>query len=188
MKASIKRFLSILLAILMFVASLFVYSTLIRPAYSEIKSLRAEIAGRLELISKNEVSIQQVKKLLTEYQDIAKVQETISLILPLEQNTSQGVNQIDGLSKLNKLTIDFLSIQQLAIKPSTQPGLVKGLGVLRYNFRLTGTYESLKSFIQAVETNISLMDLVSLKIEPATKSAKDNFSYTVNMDTYYQAE
>ncbi|NCO15499.1 MAG: hypothetical protein GW899_01980, partial [Parcubacteria group bacterium] len=76
----------------------------------------------------------------------------------------------------------------LAIKPSDQPGLVKGLGILRYNFRLTGTYDGLKSFLQAVETNISLMDLVSLKIEPATKSAKGNLSYTVNMDTYYQAE
>ena len=188
MKASTKRFLSILLAILMFIASLFIYSTLIRPAYSEIKSLRAEIAGRLELISKNEVSIQQVKKLLTEYQDIARVQETISLILPLEQNTSQGVNQINGLSKFNNLTIEFLSVQQLAIKPSTRPGLVKGLGVLRYNFRMTGTYEGFKSFLQAVETNISLMDLVNFKIEPATKSAKGNLSFTVNMDTYYQAE
>lgn len=188
MKASAKRFLSILLAILMFVASLFVYSTLIRPVYSEIKSLRAEIAGRLEFISENETSIQQVEKLLTEYQDIAKVQETTSLILPLEQNASQGVNQISGLAGFNNLIVEFLSIQQLAIKPSIQPGLVKGLGILRYNFRLTGTYEGFKSFLQAVETNISLMDLANLKIEPATKSTKGNLSYTVNMDTYYQAE
>ena len=188
MKASTKRFSSILLAILIFIASLFIYSSLIRPAYSEIKSLRAEIASRLKLINKNEVFVQQVKKLLTEYQDVAKVQETTSLILPLEQNTPQTVNQINGLSEFNKLTIEFLSVQQLAIKPSDQPGLVKGLGVLRYNLRLTGTYENFKLFLQAAETNVNLMDLVSLKIEQATKSAQDNLSYTITMDTYYQAE
>ena len=110
------------------------------------------------------------------------------MILPLEQNTSQGVYQISGLAGFSNLTVELLSVQQLAIKPSIQPGLVKGLGILRYNFRLTGTYEGFKSFLQAMETNISLMDLVNLKVEPAVKPAKGNFSYTINMDTYYQSE
>lgn len=186
MKSSTKRFLSILLAILFFVASLFVYSSLIRPAYSEIHNLRAEIAGRLDFISKNEAVIQRVKNLLSEYQNVAEIQQTTSLSLPLEQNIAQGVNQISALAGFNNLILESLSVQQLAIKPSAQPGLIKGVGVLRYSFRLGGAYADFKSFLQAVETNISLMDLVDLKIEQAAKD--NNLFYTANIDTYYQAE
>ena len=188
MKASSKRFLSIIVAILVFVASLFVYSSLIRSVYSDIKNLRAEVVSRLELINKNQVSVQQVKQLLNEYQDISKIQETTSLVLPPQQNVPQTVNQINGLAKFNNLAIQFLSVQQLSIKPSAQPGLVSGLGVLRLNFSLIGSYENFKKFMQSLDTNITLLDLVTLKAEPALKSQKGEFSYTMTVDTYYQSE
>jgi Tfp pilus assembly protein PilO len=188
MKASSKRFLSIITAISMFVVSLFIYSSLIRPLYSEIKELRTEIVSRLELIDKNEASIQQVKKLLEEYQDIAEIQKTTSLILPLEQNVPQGVNQISSLSMFNNLMIESLSVQQLAIKPSSQPGLIRGLGILRFNFGLIGVYENFKAFFQALETNITLMDLVTLKVGPAPKATEGELLYTLTVDTYYQSE
>ena len=188
MKASTKRILSILIAILMFVGSLFIYTSLIRPTYSEIKNQRAEIVSRLELINKHEASIKQVQKILNEYQNVSQLTETISLILPLEQNVPQSVNQITGLTKINNLAVDFLSAQQLAITPSTEPSLVKGMGTLRFNFALIGPYENFKKFLQALETNIGLMDLTSLKVEPATKSSKGNFSYTMTVDTHYQSE
>lgn len=110
MKASSKRILSILTAVLMIIASLFVYSSLIRPVYSEIKNLRSEAASRLDLINKNKVSITQVQKLLNEYQNIAQVQEVISSILPLEQNVPQAINQIVGLAELNKLSIELVAV------------------------------------------------------------------------------
>ncbi len=184
MKASSKRFLSILVAILLFVASIFVYSSLIRPAYTDIKNLRAELESKSDIFTKNDASIKQVKKLLTEYQDITQIQQTISLILPLEQNVSVGVNQINGLARFNNLTVELLSARQLAIKPSAQSDLVRGFGVLRYNFRLSGTYDNFKKFLQAMETNINLMDVVDLKTEATSKGS---LSYTMEVNTYYQA-
>ncbi len=190
MKASTKRIFSILISISMLIGSLFIYTSLIRPIYSQIKDLRIEVASRLDFIAKHETYIQQVQKLLSEYQDIAKIIETTSLILPLEPDVAFGVNQIAGLSKFYNLTIELLGVQQLAITPSSQPNSIKGLGTLRFNFRLMGSYESFKSFLQALETNITLMDLMNLKTEPATqtKAAGNNFYYTMVVDTYYQAE
>lgn len=192
MKVSTKRVFSILIAIFMFIASLFIYSSLIKSIYAEIKNKRTEIVGRLELINKYETSIKQIQKILSEYQNISQFAETISSILPPEQNVSQSVNQISGLAKINNLIINFLSVQQLAITPSSKPDLIRGRGVLRLNFALTGSYENFRKFVQTMETNISLMDLVSLKIEPKTetglKSVKDNFSYAMAVDTYYQSK
>ncbi|MEK7168255.1 MAG: hypothetical protein AAB698_00810 [Patescibacteria group bacterium] len=189
MKASNKRILSILTAILMIIASLFVYSSLIRPAYSEIKNLRAEVAGRLDLINRNKASVEQVQKLLSEYQSISQAKEMTSLVLSSEQNISQAVNQVVGLADLNGLSIELLAVQQLAIKPSNQPNLVKGVGILRFNLRLAGSYENFKSFIGNLETNVNLMDLANLKIESGAKTkAGDSFSYTMIVDSYYQAK
>jgi Tfp pilus assembly protein PilO len=187
MKASTKRILSILTAILMIIASIFVYSSLINPAYSEIKNLRSEVAGRLELVDKHKTSIDQVKKILGEYQDVVQIQDTVSTILPSEQNLPSAVYQISKLASVNELPIELLSAQQLAIKPSNQPELVKGVGVLRFNLRVVGSYEKFKSFLQNLETNINLMDLASLKIEPQTKGA-NKFNYTLVVDAYYQTE
>ncbi len=188
MKASSKRFLSIIVAILVFIASLFIYSNLVRSVYSDIKDLRAEVVSRLELINKNQASVSQVKQLLNEYQNISQIQETISAVLPLEQNVPQGVNQISGLAKLNDLAISFLSVQQLAIKPSSQPGVVNGLGVLRLNFGLSGSYENFKTFLQGLDTNITLLDLLTVKMESKATSKSGELSYTLTVDTYYQAK
>ncbi len=189
MKASNKRILSILTAVFMIIASLFVYSSLIRPAYSEIKNLRSEVAGRLDLINRNKASIEQVQKLLSEYESISQAKEMTSLVLPSEQNISQAVNQIVSLISLNGLSAELLAVQQLAIKPSAQPNLVKGTGTLRFNLRLAGGYENFKTFLQNLETNINLMDLANLKIEQGVKTkAGDSFSYTMIIDSYYQAQ
>ncbi len=190
MKASSKRILSILIAILILVASLFVYSSFIKPAYSEIKDLRSEVASRLNLIAENESSLEQIQKLLGEYQNVAQLKETISLIFPTEQDLPQVVNQITSLANINKLTIDQLAAGQLAIKPSTHSTSIKGKGTLRFSFHLNGSYENFKSFLQNLETNMSLMDLVNLKIEPSakTKAGENNFSYNMTIDRYYQSE
>ncbi len=190
MKSSTKRISSILTAILMIIASLFIYSSSIRPVYSEIKNLRSEIAGRLDLINRNKASIEQVQKLLSEYESISQAQEVTSLVLSSEQNISQAVNQIVSLIDLNDLSIELLAVQQLAIKPSTQPNLIKGVGILRFNLRLAGSYGNFKTFLQNLETNINLMDLASLRIEPGgkTKTGGDNLSYAVIVDSYYQAQ
>jgi len=187
MKSSSKRILSILTAILIVVASIFIYASFILPAYFEIKDLRSEIAGRFDLINKHKFSVEQVKELLNEYQDIGQLQETISGILPIKQNLPLAADQIIGLANFNGLAIESLSIQQLAIKPSIQSGLVKGIGVLRINSRLAGNYEKFKSFLRAMETNITLIDLKSLKVESKTKGA-DSFYYAMVVDTYYQTE
>jgi Tfp pilus assembly protein PilO len=190
MKSSTKRILSISISTLLFIGSLFVYGSLIKPAYSQIKDLRSEVASRLDFIEKNEAYIQKIQKKIKELQDLDKTTETISLILPLNQDVASRVSQIDGLAYNNRLTIELLSIQELSIKPSKQPNLVKGIGTLRFNFKASGNYENFKSFIQALETNITLMDLVGLKIEPNNKpkTAGSNFDYTMVVDTYYQAE
>lgn len=188
MKIATKRFLSILISILLLVGALFIYSSLIRPAYSEIKGLRSEVATRLRMIAEYKEAISQIQKVLEDYQDVFQLRETISLILPNNQNLAQAVYQLNGLAGINKLTIDKITSRVLAIKPSIYPDLIKGVGTLRISFTLSGNYENFKSFIHNLETNMTLMDLADLKIEPVSRAriGENNFFYMATIDTYYQ--
>ncbi|MBN2197890.1 type 4a pilus biogenesis protein PilO [Candidatus Wolfebacteria bacterium] len=189
MRSSGKRIFSILVSILMLIGALFIYATFMKPAYSQIKNLRTEVSSRLDFINKHENYIQEVKKVLNEYQNITEITQTTSLILPINRDIALGLNQINGIAFLNNLSIELLGVQEMAISPSSQLSFIKGVGNLRFNLRLVGSYENFKSFIQAIETNITLIDLVSLKIDPILGGgAAKNFNYTIILNTYYQTE
>ena len=190
MRSSTKRFVSIVMALLMCIAAVFVYSSFIRPAYSDIATLRTLVSEKTTLFEQQKSSVDQLQNLLSQSQDVLKVEDTISSILPLSPDVASGVNQINGLSKINNLALDLLSIEETAIKPSGRPDLARGVGTLKFNFHLSGSYENFKTFLQNMETNITLMDLANLKLESAskTRSGENRFSYTVTVNTYYQAE
>lgn len=187
MKSSTKRIFSILAAVILLVGAAFIYASLIKPAYVEIQKKRAELAAQKSARNKLEAAVNQIKKLLVEYQDAKLIQETVSAILPVEQMLPQSLAQITGLAENSGLFIQSLGSQPLSIKPSVNPKLIKGVGTLRFNIRLAGSYESFKSFLNQMANNIQLMDLTDLKMEPVGGSNQNIFLYTITVDTYYQA-
>ena len=191
MRSTSKRFISILVSALMFIAAIFVYNNLVSPAYLEIKDLRAELLGSSKLVEDQRSAINQVQNLLKEYQSILSVESTIGMMLPLSQDAASNLNQIAGLAAINNLKLESLSVNKMANRSSNKQDLVKGIGILRFTFQLSGSYENFKSFLRAVETNIVLMDLVDLKIE-STQGTKlggsGGLSFSANIDAYYQTE
>ncbi|MEK7555312.1 MAG: type 4a pilus biogenesis protein PilO [Patescibacteria group bacterium] len=186
MKSSTKRLVSIAIVALLFISALVVYGSFIKPVYEDIKAKRAELSSQRAIEKQLRTAAEQIQNLLAQYQDIGLVRETVSVILPNEQAMPQAVAQITGLAENNSLSIQSLTSQYLAIKPSGDSNLIRGLGTLRFDVRLIGDYKSLKAFVGQLENNIRLMDLVSLKVDPVGAPGKDIFLYTVTVDTYYQ--
>ncbi|MBI2515091.1 hypothetical protein HYV91_02850 [Candidatus Wolfebacteria bacterium] len=189
-KGSTKRIGSIFLSILFIFGSLFVFSFLIEPAYEAIEGKRGEVDARFKLANEYQNSLNIAQKLLNEYQDVARFQDMISSILPPSQNLSQAVNQVVGLAQLNRLNIELVSTERQAIRRTGEKQFNAGIGVLKINARLNGDYEGFRSFLRNLETNVNLLDLTDLKIEPSPKSkaGQDNFAYVISVNTYYQAE
>ena len=187
MRASSKRTLSILAALVLLVAAVFIYSSLIKPAYSEIKSLRAQAASRIDVIEENQSYITKVQNLLNEYQNASQLQAAISVLLPDEQNLAQALNQISGIISISNLSPDRISVNQLAIRPSLGSSIVKSIGTLRFEVRTLGSYQNFKSFLEKLETNMGIFDVVSVKVEPPSRGAGAGaFNYAAVIDSYYQ--
>lgn len=185
MKGSTKRAFSILIATLFFIAALGVYAYLIKPAYQDINEKRGELYTKTSQLSDYKNTVTQMQKLLAAYDNLAQAQDSVSLMLPVSPSIPQAIYQISSLASGNGLSFQSASVKELAIAPTV--GLVKGKGTLRFNVKLNGTYESLRSFLGNLETNVRVFNVNSIKIEKFGTLA-NTFNFNLEIDSYYQAQ
>ncbi|MEK9154850.1 MAG: hypothetical protein AAB596_02175 [Patescibacteria group bacterium] len=183
MKGSAKRTLSIFLAMLFLIGSFLVYFYFINPVYAEIKILRGKNISLKQNLENSKILNEKFEKILGDYENI-KVQDKLSLMLPEKLNISYAVSQIIGIARINSLSIQSLNVKELAITPSRTSS--KGLGTLRIEARMSGNYENLKLFFNNLEENLMISDPLELKIE--AQVGNPSMSYSLAIDTYYQAE
>ncbi|OGY63425.1 MAG: hypothetical protein A3I89_00010 [Candidatus Harrisonbacteria bacterium RIFCSPLOWO2_02_FULL_41_11] len=187
MKASTKRALSLLLAAALVVASLFVYATLIRGEYENVARLRGEYASKSAFLEEQGAIITQAQDLIARYKGAERLGGQLSLALPKNESVSSIMAQVNFLARTNALSIQSVNISYLPIKPSlVKLSSAKGLGTLRLDLKLFGSYASLKRFLNNLETNVRISDVQSLKIEPAGQPNQDLYVYSLTADVYYQ--
>lgn len=180
MKSSAKRALSLLVSIVFFVVALVIYALLISPAYEEIVRLRGVLFGKRELIQEQRGAIDKVNSLIQKYQGTSNLQEVVNLSLPNNEELSSVFGQLYAIARFSGVSIEVFGVQPLALKPTKSSSLIKSLGTLRINLRLLGSYDSLKGFVRGLETNIRVMDLISIK--------KEGDTHNLVVDAYYQPQ
>lgn len=186
MKSSTKRFYSLLLGICLLVGALFVFSSFVGPEYSEIQRLRGERQAKLDLLKDYQVTADALNSLLNKYRSVAELQNTLALSLPLSEQAPGVFNQLQGLAIGNNLRMDSLSFQYLPVEYNDQTSILKPVGVLRVAVKAVGTYDNFKKFLQAVETNVRILDVASLTLEGGGVVRNPSLTYNLVVDTYYQ--
>lgn len=186
MKSSAKRAFSLLVSAAFIIGAFAVYGMLIKPAYDEATLLRGTMLSKQAVFEKKQQAVQKVEGLIKQYQGSGELQDVISLSLPHGEEISSVFNQLQAIAAANGMAIQVFNVQVLPIKPAREGSLTRPLGTLRLSLRLAGGYESFKNFIRGLETNIRVMDVVTMKIESAAASRQDVFAYTVVADAYYQ--
>lgn len=193
MRASTKRFASLLVSLLFAGSAIIVYASFLSPVFQEVAALRGKILAQSELLANENAAIGKFKNLLSVYSDqYQALDKTLSATLPTKEEVPSAVNQIQVLSRVSNLALQSVTFKYAALKPSAKAqvaSLVKPLGTLTITLQTAGSYENLKSFLHALETNIRVMDISSLKLSPVRKGeavVPDLFLYTVEVTTYYQ--
>ncbi len=193
MRSSTKRFLSLLIALSMAGVTVIVYASFLNPIFGEVVELRGRIAANSDLLANQANAVQKFKELLGLYSDQYKaLDKTLSSALPSKEEVPAVVNQIQALSRVSNLALQSVTFKYAAMKPTAKAGqftLVKPLGVLNVTMQMAGSYEGMKAFIRAIETNIRVMDVVLLKIDPVRRgdaTVPNLFLYTMEVSTYYQ--
>lgn len=188
MKPSTKRIVSLLGTAVCFVAALVVYATMLTPLYSAVDMMRGELAAKTGLYNDQQSIITKVNDLLAQYQGKVKIQDTISTTLPFEPGTSFVVAQLAAVASGNGVTLQELNAQILPLdQPVVKSDGVKGIGRMRVSVKLLGSYEGFKGFLQGVETNLRLMDLVETKVGAVPKNP-GVLAASLLIDAYYQGD
>ena len=183
MKAA-KGSTSILISGLLFIGALFIFGQLIKPAYSQIKELQAQKAGKEAEYRQDQVIFDQVRQLISSAQNYPDLKKTISQILPVDPEIAQAVYQVSGMASASGLGIDSISTNELAINVSNSASL-KGRGAQRLSISLTGSYEAFESFLGRLENNIRLFNVNNIRIEKAGLNP-NILNFRMEIDTYYQ--
>ena len=187
MKPSTKRMLFILLAILFLLGAVFVYSSMIRPAYDEIALLRGELASKQGDLIRYQNTVERVMQLLSQFQDAAEVQRQVSLVLPNEPDVGYLTNQIVELSRINGIDLISLSTSLNPVRPASNK-VVRDIGSMTAEMRLSGSYAGFKALVRQLENNVLLMDIGNIRVEGSDNIATlRELEYIMTLTSYYQA-
>jgi Tfp pilus assembly protein PilO len=198
MSASTKRFYSLIGSIALLVGAIIIYSSMLLPLFNNVQNLRGEVSGNQSLLQQLTAINENVNKLQGQYQNMGQLQQTISSILPPQDDVPTIINQIQGLASANNIQLSSISFQYLPINYPPAGSLIKGVGAVAINLQCSGTYQSLISFLNSLSNNIQIFDLSSLSVsaaaaaQPGTAAAKGQaaapvLSYSLTINTYYQS-
>ena len=185
MKPAAQRLIGILSSLTFVIASLFVYSSLLIPKYKDIQNLRGERGALNGLLVEEEEAVRAVERLIKQYSSTTDLRNSLAVTLPGEEGTASIVNQLQGIASTNGISMNSLSIRPLTIQPTGFEKIVEPAGALRMSMNIMGSYESLKEYLKAIETNVRIMDVQSIQVENAGLNTGP-YEYQIEVDTYYQ--
>jgi len=187
MKGSTKRLSSIFLSAVFIIGALIMYASFIKPIYKTIAKERGEVAAREKILNDSKAIIDQLKSMLSDYQNLSALQDQISLSLPKNPSTATAFYQLAQLASNSGLSVESVGVAQSSIGQSQEKDtLLKGVGSLKFTLRTTGSYEALKLFLAKIENNVRIFDSNSFKIAPAGGEKGTNaFNFDIEVDAYY---
>ncbi len=199
MKQATKRFVSMIIVLLFIVGAFVIFFELIRPAYEDAQTIRSEVISRETFVHDQEDAIAQVQQLIQSYQSETGVQESVDRALPGSPDFAGALYQLNGIATGNGIGLSTLSVSAPSLasnrpdpatsSSSASVALVKPVGTVSFQVKLTGRYEDLKAFLADLEDNIRIFDVQSLSVQQAgTKPGVDLYTVDMSITTYYQVK
>jgi hypothetical protein len=208
MKQTTKRLTSTLIALLLLVAALVVFFDLIEPEYATVQSLRGQQESEQLLLVNEQQLAKQVQGIISTYQSQSAQAQEVGLAMPIGQNNAEALAQLYGIAANSGLTIQNVAVAAQGSSASTATAatanssgtasrvstIVKPKGSLTFQVTGVGSYGSLKTFLQGLETNIRVFDVTAIGINPVASingptsvTTQDLFTYTITVVSYYQS-
>lgn len=184
MKPAVKRLIGVFGSLALLIGALTIFSALILPVSNTIQELRGEKAALSELYNQERVTIEVIRGIFEQFGGVSNLQDTLSLALPVQEDVPSIVNQINGIAKASGVIIDSIDLKLLPINVLSQDDAFRPVGTVRITLDLEGAYESIKLYLDSIETNVRIMDVQLLEVEGGTES--EILKYTIEIDAYYQ--
>ena len=206
MKQETKRLYSLIIAAVIVIAAIVVYFEFIVPAYTNLETVKGQEESETTLYANETQIVKQGNQLLVTYQSDASSSQSIAVALPVGEDLSGALAQIYGIATNANVVIQNVGISAQAVaaqgvgtggqiaNAAAAGSVIKPTGTVSFQIAGYGSYESFKSFLLGLETNIRIFNVTTISLQPAaaapatkTQAANpDVFNYTITVVTYYQ--
>jgi Tfp pilus assembly protein PilO len=195
MKETAKRNISLILVIVFFGAAMIVFFTLSWPNLTKVFDLNSVLNESKKEYENQNQSLQLAKSIIEQYKNLNDVNQAVSLTMPKTDEIYNIIVQLNKIAESSGMSIEGLSLKEVINNnelddSNNRQNLVKPYRTISINTSLNGSYESFKTWLELVETNIRLMDVKSVSFEgvnlSSNKSINNFFNFNVNLDIYYQ--
>jgi Tfp pilus assembly protein PilO len=194
MKETAKRNISIILVIVFFGAAMIVFFTLSWPNLTKVFDLNFILNESKKEYEKQNQSLQLAKSIIEQYKNLNDVNQAVSLTMPKTDEVYNIIVQLNKIAQSSGMSIEGLSLKEVINNEldvsNNHQNLVKPYQTISIDISLRGSYESFKTWLELVETNIRLMDVKSVSFEgvnlSSDKPINNFFNFNVNLDIYYQ--
>lgn len=179
-----RRMLSLLIAVILLLVSLYLFSSFVKPAFVEVRELREQTASAKNYLASQQEAQAAIEKLYADSQNAASIEGLLAASLPSGAQVPEAVHQAQALARLSGLEVRSVAV---TVKPPTDGGkttFTKKVGEMQISLRAAGAYDGLKRFLSLVESNITVMDVTGVKV--ATGQGGGVAVYDFIITTYYQ--
>jgi Tfp pilus assembly protein PilO len=203
MKITTKLFSSTLLSLLLLVVAAIAFFELVQPEYATLMVLKGKEASEQQFLANEQKLVTQAQSLLSSYQSQSPSAQAVNLAMPIGQNSAQAIAQLYGLATNSGLVIQSIGVSlqsapqnSASTAASSASSLVTPKGSITFQVVSSGSYESLKTFLQGLESNVRIFDVTGISIRPMTSvttsgvsqvSVQDFYNYTITAVAYYQS-
>jgi Tfp pilus assembly protein PilO len=162
----------------------------VKPKMQEQAALRGQLAQAQKERSSFQADVDKLQQLIGTLENSAKEVVKLDEVLPLAVSTVRDNQLIQALAKSSGLTVGDINIssQGDAVVAGDKAVLqnpyqvVRRLQIVGAGVYVIGNFYQIKAFLQALENNARIMDILSFKIA----ANKDGFlDLKINMNLYY---
>lgn len=164
-------------ALLIAVAGI-MFWVLAMPAYDQINNLRAALDERSSILDSHTTILNNLNTLNKQYSENAANIQRFSNIVPTTKNSAELVSTMQALASQNGLTLTSIALSA-AQNQDTNPYNTQPIDI-----GLSGSYPSFRSFLNALETNLRILDIQTIDVNPISGNV-NTLSFRIKANTYY---
>lgn len=172
-----------IIAILLLAGAAFGVRQYAFPAVTNINKFRAQLA-EMEDIERRAVEAEEERdKAIDRLRSIGESNiAQLDLLLPERPQSEELYVFFDVIAKQAGMKLDSIKTADAVARASNSSQSVPGKKSLSFDLSVSGTYSSLRTFLDTLERNTRLSDVRSLDI---TTNAKKEFTLKVQGNVYY---
>lgn len=147
-----------LIGALLIATALFLFWVFPYGEYTKISALKTALADRETLIKQRTDIQSQVKSLTTQYNQQSSAIQVLTAVVPTKKETAEIISAVQVMATQSGIQLGGINFTTGALQAE------RPYNVLSISMSGSGSYNSVRSFLDAMERNIRLMDVQNIKM------------------------